>query len=147
MGTADSLLSRALSYYGYHEGPNNDTYFGSKYGIPHAAWCDMFVSVCGEESGNRDSVGWFSYCPNHVNWFRSRAEWIPRGQAPRRGDIVFYNWSANSLYNADHVGIVEQATADPSKPVIAIEGNSSDGNTSEGVAVARHQRSVQSTLR
>ena len=143
MTTADDILAVAISQLGYREGAGNRTKYGAWYGLDGQPWCDMFVSWCFEQVGASAIGGHFAYCPSHVNWFKSRGQWITKSQGPQRGDIIFYDWPPGDG-TADHVGIVEKVT-DGMYP-LAIEGNSSDGNTSEGVAVARHARTLSTIL-
>lgn len=136
MTTADDVLAVAISQLGYREGANNNTKYGAWYGLNNQPWCDMFVSWCFDQAGGADIGGHFAYCPSHVNWFKNRGQWFT---TPQRGDVIFYDWNLDGV--ADHVGLVENVL-DGLYPG-AIEGNSSDGNTSEGVAVARHSRATK----
>jgi hypothetical protein len=138
--SANSVLAVAASQIGYLEGARNNTKYGAWYGLNFNPWCDMFVSWCFDQAGGADIGGHFAYCPSHVNWFRNRNQWQSKYATPVRGDVVFYSWDGGP--SADHVGIVESVTGSASLPVVAIEGNSSNAATSEGVAVARHQRSI-----
>lgn len=104
----------------YKEGSNNSTVFGKWYGLNHQPWCDMFISYCANKSGNGAVVGKFSYCPAHVNWFKSRNQW---GLTPKVGAIVFYDWDNDG--NADHVGIVKGFT---DTEITTYEGNTSSGS-------------------
>ncbi|MGW2425069.1 peptidoglycan-binding protein [Streptomyces sp. NPDC001709] len=120
------MLSAAAADVGYKEGPNNDTKHGRWYGLNYNPWCDMAVSKWAADSGNAGIVGRFAYCPSHVNWFRSRGQWLGKNAAVRRGDIVFYSWDGGPL--ADHVGIVTEDAAEGTS-VHTIEGNTSSGNS------------------
>jgi hypothetical protein len=104
----------------YKEGTNNDTVFGKWYGLNHNPWCDMFISYCGDKSGNASVIGKFAYTPAHVNWFKARKQW---GETPKVGAIVFYDWNGDGL--ADHVGIVKSYT---DTTITTYEGNTSSGN-------------------
>ena len=134
------MINAAASAVGYQEGANNDTVYGSWYGLPNQAWCDMAVTKWGADSGNADVVGHFAYCPWHVNWFRARGQWHGPNEAARRGDLVFYSWSNNGV--ADHVGLIVQDSA-PGENVLTIEGNTSSGDAGSqgnGDGVYRRER-------
>lgn len=140
MASADDVLAVAISQLGYQEGANNNTKYGQWYGMNNVPWCDEFVSWVAAQAGAADIIGKFAYCPYHVNWFKSRNQW--HTSSPQRGDIIFYDWNGDGV--ADHVGIVENVL-DGTYPG-AIEGNSTDGNTSEGLYVARHARALKYIL-
>lgn len=67
----------------------------------------------------------FAYCPYGVKWFKDRSKLF---NTPEVGDVVFYDWQKDGV--SDHVGIVETIKADGS--IVAIEGNTSVGNDSNG---------------
>lgn len=137
--TCKKMLDVVRSHLGYREGPNNDTEFGKKFGVNHASWCDLFLSVCGEAAGERKAVGWESYCPTHVNWFKGRDQWHGRSfWGVHRGDIVFWDWEHNGI--ANHVEIIEGFTS--TGAVVTIGGNT--GPASDGVY--RQTRSLQYML-
>ncbi len=117
--SADQVLARAASFLGYKEGPDNDTPFGSWYGLNHQPWCDMWVSYVFHEEGGDDIGGHFAYCPSHVQWFRQRGQW---GTTPQRGAVVFFSWDGGP--SADHVGLVEVPNGWPQ----TLEGNTSSGD-------------------
>ncbi|MCF3119700.1 CHAP domain-containing protein [Streptomyces arenae] len=140
------MLSAAAADVGYKEGRNNDTKHGRWYGLNYNPWCDMAVSYWAQQSGNAAAVGRFAYCPSHVNWFRSRGQWLGKNAAVRRGDIVFYSWDGGPL--ADHVGIVRAESA-AGASIHTIEGNTSSGSSGSqgnGDGCYRRTRSRASVL-
>jgi hypothetical protein len=138
--TALAMIKAAASDVGFKEGSNNDTKFGRWYGLNHNPYCDMGVSYWGDKSANADIVGHFAYCPSHVNWFKSRGQWITRNAAVKAGDIVFFDWAGDGV--ADHVGlVVEDAKAGAA--IKTIEANTSSGTAgsqSNGDGVYRRTR-------
>lgn len=138
--TAGAVITQAQTWVGYREGANNNTIPGAWYGLNYQPWCDMWVSKVADEVGALDVVGKFAYCPSHVNWFKSRDQWQSKYATPQAGDVIFYSWNGDAI--ADHVGYVVRATSTLASPALAIEGNSSDANTSEGIGVYYHQRSI-----
>lgn len=120
---ASNLTSEARKYIGMSGRPNKATeWYSSKNGSGYlrAAWCDMFVSYCGNNTGMSAIVGIEAYTPTHVNWFKKRGQW---GSRPRVGAIVFFNWGGRGGL-AQHVGIVESVR--PNGVIVTIEGNTSD---------------------
>lgn len=100
-------------------GSSNYTKYGAWYGLNGQPWCDMFVSWCAHRAGVSEAVGRFAYVPAHVDFFRRRGAYFPRGSAaPRAGDVIFFR-------NESHVGLVEAVTA---SAVTTIEGNTSSGS-------------------
>jgi surface antigen len=82
----------------------------------------MFISWCADRAGVAKAVGKFAYTPSHAQWFKDHGRW---GSRPRKGAIVFYDWSGtHSIAAIDHVGIVEAVRADGA--IVTIEGNTED---------------------
>jgi peptidoglycan hydrolase-like protein with peptidoglycan-binding domain len=126
--TVQKVLDAARAELGYREGANNNTKFGKKFGVNYASWCDIFVSVCGDEAGERKAVGWQSYCPTHVQWFKNKGAWNPKSfWGVHRGDVVFWDWEHNGV--ANHVELIEGFTSGGN--VVTIGGNT--GPNSNGV--------------
>ncbi|MFK0290317.1 peptidoglycan-binding protein [Streptomyces sp. NPDC090442] len=120
-------------------GKRYDTPFGRWYPMNHQPYCDMFVSYCAAVAGEGAAVGKFAYCPSHVQWFKSRGQWLGRNASVRPGDVVFFSWDGGPT--ADHVGFV---IADSSSGnVRTIEGNTVAGdgpNQGSGGAVCYKTR-------
>ncbi|WP_427157980.1 CHAP domain-containing protein [Aliinostoc sp. HNIBRCY26] len=98
----------------------------------------MFVSYCFYTAGvplPAKTPKGFSYCGDGVNWFKNKGWWHT---TPKVGDVVFYDWK-NGGVPFDHVGIVEQVE---DGYIIAIEGNTSEGNDSNGGKVMRRKRNT-----
>ncbi|MFI5529175.1 peptidoglycan-binding protein [Kitasatospora sp. NPDC051853] len=125
MGTADAMIAAATADLGYQEGAGNDSKHGAWYGLNHNPWCDMAVSYWADRSGNAEAVGRFAYCPDHVEFFRDRGQWVDADSAARRGDVVFYDWDEDGV--ADHVGLVVEDSA-PGHRLTTVEGNTSPGD-------------------
>lgn len=139
MATAQQVLAKAISQLGLTENPPNsnrvpywDAYAPHWQGSP---WCNRFVSWSGWKVGAADQVGVFDYCPYHVNWFKSRNQWLGRTTNPQPGDVVFF---ADSSGVACHVGFVEKALN--ASQVQTIEGNTSSDNNANGGRVERRVR-------
>ncbi|MGW2159157.1 CHAP domain-containing protein, partial [Nonomuraea sp. NPDC001699] len=48
---------------------------GSRQDYVNAAWCSMFVSWVGDQTGARPQVGWDAYTVSHAKWFASNGRW------------------------------------------------------------------------
>lgn len=75
-------------------------------------------------------------CGTMADWFKQQGRWYSYTTTPKPGDIVFYDWNGNHT-KRDHVGIVESVSG---SSVVAIEGNTSVGNDSNGGEVMRRTR-------
>ena len=128
MGQADKLIRIAQSYLGTSQWSDDhlamvDAYnsvspipvgYRVQYGDD---WCDIFVTVCGDEAGISHLIGRECGVPRHLAWFQEQGIWL--GQAwPKAGDIVIFNFDGGPV---DHIGIVERVQADGS--ISTLEGN------------------------
>jgi len=142
MATAQQVLDVCRAEIGYSEGPNNWTKYaaatdGGQY--QYQAWCGTFLRWatnvrCGM---NEPSSVW---TPGGADAYARMNRWAPRN-APSVGAIVYFDWGQSQTRSRiDHVGIVE--TVGGGGSIITIEGNTSDGNWSNGGAVMRRTRSL-----
>lgn len=143
---AKDVISKAQSYIGYHEGPNNDNYFadildGCGYFTPQkkqfVPWCAVFCDCCCLEAAipeDRDDdakkydAQYFLYQPSYNNYsasanmfasyFINAGAWY--GRDPEPGDMIFFKDDDRSIV---HVGIVESYDGGI---VTTIEGNTSN---------------------
>lgn len=129
------LISVAEEEIGYREGPNNDTKYGSWYGLPNEEWCAMFVAWCAKESGiSTDIIPKYAGCTFGMNWFKERNRWGDQGKyTPKPGDIIFFSGDTENV--SSHTGIV---IACDGVNVYTIEGNTSN-------MVAKREYSLTST--
>ncbi|MFE3450001.1 CHAP domain-containing protein [Nonomuraea sp. NPDC059194] len=89
----------------------------------NAAWCAMFVSWVGEQTGARTQVGWDAYTVTHARWFKANKRW---GSEPKPGAVVFFSWKGGKdLDDIRHVGFVEKDNGDGT--ISTIEGNTGNG--------------------
>lgn len=118
------LVNKAKEYLGYKEKKNNDTIFGTWYGLQNQPWCAMFVSYCANEVGiSQDIIKKFASCTTGFNWFKERGQATRDHITPNPGDIIFFVWKQENDGTPDHVGIVEKVE---NGKVHTIEGNRSD---------------------
>ncbi|MFD0852886.1 CHAP domain-containing protein, partial [Actinomadura adrarensis] len=85
-----------------------------------AAWCSMFISWLGDQTGFTDQVGSDAWTVEHARWFKEEGRW---GTKPKPGAIVFFAWNGSkNISSIKHVGIVVEDKGDGQ--VATIEGNS-----------------------
>jgi len=77
-------------------------------------------------------------CGILADWAKQQGRWHPYTETPKPAWIVFYDWSGGHK-KRDHTGIVEKII---NGGIIAIEGNTSVGNDSNGGEVMERNRSV-----
>ena len=119
----NKIVEKAKEYLGYKEGRNNDTIFGTWYGLPNQPWCAMFVSYCADKVGiSQDIIKRFASCTAGFNWFKEKVQATRDHIVPSAGDIIFFSWEQGEE-TPDHVGIVEKVE---NNKVYTIEGNRSD---------------------
>lgn len=129
----DKMLAMMTSYLGIHGRPNAITrWYASRHGKQYLreAWCDMTVSRAGFDS--KQPVGEEAYTPSHLDWFRAQGL---AGTKPKRGAIVFFNWTGGRNGQPEHVGVVQGISKD-GKILVTLEGNTDD-------RVARKTRSTK----
>ncbi|MDD3191172.1 MAG: CHAP domain-containing protein [Bacilli bacterium] len=114
------LLETAIAEEGYKEGPNNDTKYGTWYGIPNAAWCAMFVTWSANRAGiSTNVIPRYASVSLGMQWFIDQGRFeYKQGYVPKAGDLIFFKSDG-----ASHTGIV--ISSDGTK-VYTIEGNTSD---------------------
>jgi hypothetical protein len=122
---AASALVEAQKHIGVSEHPagSNRSPFGVWFGVDGVAWCNIIYAGKG-----------CAYVPTTEAWLRASGLWIGRSE-PIAGDIAIYNWNGGE---ADHIGIVVACLS--GGVFEAIEGNTSEGNDSNGGVVMRRRR-------
>lgn len=140
--TRAKVLQVAASQLDTKESPpgSNKTKYGVWYGIDGQKWCAIFVSWVFNEAGlplgNIQTKKGIHHCQSAHNYYKSKG--MLTGN-PSPGDIVIYDWEGNG--HADHIGIFI-GWANPQKSHIeAWEGNTAQGNDSDGGKVMRRTRS------
>jgi cell wall-associated NlpC family hydrolase len=100
---------------------------GTRSAYLNAAWCSMFVSWVGEETGARAMVGWDAYTVEHARWFAGNKRW---GAVAKPGAVVFFSWGGSkNLSDIQHVGFVVQDNRDGT--ITTIEGNTGNGRVEQ----------------
>lgn len=113
----EKFVERALSETGYTARANGTSSYGERIGISGNGlpWDGAFVDVISRECGLP--------LVSHVYTPTALAEFARNGRLyrkPKRGDIVFFNFSPEptAAFNGPHVGIVVDATAWDTKRII-----------------------------
>jgi hypothetical protein len=129
--TPNDAINLAKVFEGYKEKENKHNLFGTWYEMDSEPWCGMFVSAVlhwvGVPLAVETDKG-YAYCPAAVDYFKSQGKF--KNSTPLPGDIVFYDWNGDGT--ADHTGLVIRNF---DNEISAIEGNTSDGDPSDGGTV------------
>ncbi len=133
------IVEIAQDEIGYMELPNKKNKYGEWFGLNNVAWCAMFVSYCYDKAGSPlgtiDYLKGFASVPFALKHFTHTNELT---NYPQAGDIVIFDWNRDG--NPDHTGIYEQNLGNGI--IETIEGNTSDGNPSNGGCVEKKQRKM-----
>lgn len=147
MATVNDILYIARNEIGYKEGANNNSKYGSEYGMNYNPWCVMFVWwVFNHAGGGNLFYGGnkVALCSTLYNYHNSLGQAVgTTGSALKAGDVVFFDFSGRKK-DTNHVGIVESVTN--SSTIVTIEGNTSSGSggsQSNGDGVYRRTRSTK----
>ena len=126
----DDIIGVARTQLGYTEGYNNDTKYGTWYGLPNQPWCAMFVSWCARQANIPTSVLKNSACAGTGSQYFNIPYYDGSSYTPKKGDLFFTKgWT--------HVGLVSSVDG---AYFYSIEGNSNSNGSSEGVAVVSNKR-------
>lgn len=142
------IIDIALKEVGYKEYPDNSnkTKYGKWFGIDGVPWCGIFVSWVYDKAGiplNKIQFEkGFAGCQFALEYFKRNGLTTSK---PVPGDLVFYDW--NNDNRVEHVGLFQCWTklADgrtSSTSFSAIEGNTANGNNSNGGQVMIRYRSI-----
>lgn len=127
------IVSIAKTQVGYMEGDNNDTKYGTWYGLPNQPWCAMFVSWCAREA------------EVPLDILRNCAIAAPD---PGYFDIPFYDGEVYTPKQGDlfftktfsHVGLVDYVDGEY---FYTVEGNTNDSGSSMGIGVFTLRRTLK----
>lgn len=102
--------------------------YGEWYGY-QGGWCTTFVLWCFNKAGNNLGVAMYKNivpsggnCNSMISWYKNRNRYHTRssGYTPKRGDLIFFDWSGNG--SSQHVGLVDYIDG---STVYTVEGNCS----------------------
>ncbi len=126
------IIGVALTQLGYAEGTNNDTKYGTWYGMPNQPWCAMFISWCAQVADVPADV-LTRTARAHPAWFKLSYK-SGSSYTPKPGDLFF-----NKGFS--HVGFVYRVEG---KYFYTIEGNSNNNGSDEGTGVFSNKRLISS---
>ena len=131
MANKEAYINKLLSWYGYNEADGTDDIIidiynsqrpAGSYKMSHSdPWCHATISAAAYETGCTSVIPNTAYCPDGINWFKARGQWVGRtysNYSPQRGDIIYYDWGGDSV--SDHVGAVVTRSG---STLTVIEGN------------------------
>ena len=139
MSTASDILQVAAGEVGYRESPagSNRTKYGKWYGLDGQPWCMMFVQWVFHQAGVEKLLPVrTASCGVMMRAAKAAGAWVTKDYRP--GDVVLYDFSGGGA--VDHVGIVVRCDG---STIIAVEGNTSVGDDSNGGAVMERRRLLQ----
>lgn len=114
----------------------NTWYYGKEVNGKAYPWCMVFVVWCFHQAGF--NLRKTASCTNMANAYKKSGQWVTSGYKP--GDIVMYDFDGKMDGETEHCGIITSVGSDY---VIAIEGNTSSSNNSNGGIVMERKRSLK----
>jgi hypothetical protein len=138
----EQALAKAITQLGVKESPpdSNVTPYTQWYGMA-GPWCAMFVTWSYEQAGDSPSFKKgvsYAYVPYIVSDARAKRNGLSVTSNPIPGDLACFDWEYEGTF--DHVGLFEKWKSGTS--FLAIEGNTAQGNNSDGGEVMRRDRSL-----
>ena len=136
MVTGNTIIEVASKEIGTHEGPGKTTKYGKWFGLQGKPWCMEFVqwvyfTACFNLPYKTAS------CGELLRWYKKNdPECVTNNPSP--GCIVIFDWP-RTKYDTDHTGIF---VAKSTNSITTIDGNTSNGNDSNGGWVQRRTRSL-----
>jgi peptidoglycan hydrolase-like protein with peptidoglycan-binding domain len=136
-----SIVETAASQNGIKESPvnTNKTKYGKWYGLDGEKWCCIFVSWVYDQAGHHlekiDNVNGYQSCQSGFNFWKAHNRIV---KDPQAGDIILYDWTGNGT--CDHTGIFVQWLDANKTTLQAWEGNTAQGNDSDGGQVMLRER-------
>ena len=128
----EDIVAVAKTQLGYREGANNDTKYGTWYGLPNQPWCAMFVSWCARQADvPLDVLRNCAIAAPDPGYFDIRY-FDGEEYTPERGDIFFTK-------TFSHVGIVDYVDGEY---FYTVEGNTNDTGSSVGIGVFSLKRKI-----
>lgn len=135
--SARKILDTAMAELGYRESPagSNRTKYGRWYGLDGQPWCMMFVQWVFHQAGGAQLLPVrTASCGALMRGARNAGCWVTEGFRP--GDLAIFDFSGTHT-RTDHVGIVAEVR---DGALYTIEGNTADGNDSNGGQVLTRLR-------
>ncbi len=129
---ASDIINVAKTQIGFREGENNETKYGTWYGLPNQPWCAMFVSWCARQANvPLDILANCAIAAPDPGYFNIRY-FDGEVYTPEQGDLFFTK-------NFTHVGLVDYADGDV---FYTVEGNTNDTGSDQGIGVFTLKRTT-----
>lgn len=137
MVTGAEILAIAAREIGYQEGRNKHNKYGAWFGLDNEPWCMEFVQWVYDQAGLPLPLPTAS-CGGLLRWYeRNQPECIVK--EPIQGCIVIFDFS-ETAYETDHTGLFVKKD---SKRITTIDGNTKNGNESNGGWVQQRTRNIK----
>jgi len=135
--TRESVLQIAKWQVGVVESPANSNRqkYGEAYGLNGYAWCVMFCWWVFREAGF--NLRKTASCTQLTNAYKSAGQWVTKDFKP--GDIVMYDFTGKKS-KTEHCGIITEVG---NGYVVAVEGNTSVSDNSNGGCVMERKRELK----
>jgi peptidoglycan hydrolase-like protein with peptidoglycan-binding domain len=137
-----TILDIAAAENGTKESPpnSNKTRYGQWYGLNGEKWCAIFVSFVYHHAGHHmdaiDTSNGYQSCQSGFNFWKRKNRLT---KDPQPGDVVLFDWTGDG--HSDHTGIFVKWLDDGKTKFQAWEGNTAQGNDSDGGQVMLRERS------
>ena len=126
------ILGVALTQIGYEETGNNDTKYGTWYGLPYNPWCAMFVTWCARQADIPTDVLKRSAKADPRSGYFGISCFYSSQRLPSPGDLFFTTGNT-------HVGLVYYVEGEY---FYTIEGNSNPNLSTDGYCVISNKRKL-----
>ncbi len=126
------IVEIAKTQVGYREGDNNDTKYGTWYGLPNQPWCAMFVSWCARQADIPTSILRNCAIAAPDEGYFSIPYYDGADYTPQSGDLFFTK-------TFSHVGLVYYIDGEY---FYTLEGNTNDTGSSMGIGVFLNRRLI-----
>jgi hypothetical protein len=113
----------------------NTWYYGREVSGSAYPWCMVFVVWCFHQAGF--NLRKTASCTNMANAYKKSGQWVTSGYKP--GDIAMYDFDGNMDGETEHCGIITEVG---NGYIMAVEGNTSASNNSNGGIVMERKRSL-----
>ena len=136
-----SIIDTAAAENGTKESPanSNKTKYGQWYGLDGEKWCAIFVSFVYHHAGHPleaiDRPKGYQSCQSGFNFWKRKNRIT---KEPQPGDVVLYDWTGDG--HCDHTGIFVKWVDAAKTKFQAWEGNTAQGNDSDGGQVMLRER-------
>lgn len=126
------IVEIAKTQLGYREGDNNDTKYGTWYGLPNQPWCAMFVSWCARQANIPTSILRNCAIAAPYGGYFGIPYYDGAEYTPQSGDLFFTK-------TFSHVGLVYYIDGDY---FYTLEGNTNDTGGPIGIGVFMNRRLI-----